>query len=239
MKVKTTETLNSVKTTLVVVALDPQSKADNPISRTRTLKAMRAVLAGVPIVSPGWITSCLNEGKVVMPSADMHVHTVPVKTVNPLINPDLEAFLLTARMHQVKEKGMAQLLSNVRVLLCGQHNAADGSPRKSDIQSLLQESGATMMTSIGGAMNKLKEVGDDDADKILLLCDECHHNDRCGLSTGLAKEAEAALERDSNGVLIVNSTWLFDSISCGEMASPKPFQPRSARARDLWKLCNP
>lgn len=86
------------------------------------------------------------------------------------------------------------------------------------------------MASVGGAMNKLKKASDNDTDKIVLLCDECQHNERCGIATGLAKEVKGALEHDSNGVLIVNSTWLFDSISCGEMALSKPFQPRSARA---------
>jgi len=173
-----------------------------------------------------------------VPSPDMYIRTVPVKTSDALINAALGVSLYAARLHQAKGQGDAQLLSNVRVLLCGHYNSAEGSPRKADIQALLRESGATIMTSVGGAMNKLKKVGEDDASKIVLLCDECQHNDRCGISTGLAKEVKAALERDGHGVLIINSTWLFDSISCGEMAPPNPFKPRSARARDLWKLCS-
>lgn len=198
---------------------------------------MRATLAGVPVVSTSWIKSCLETGKVIVPSQDMYIRTVPAKATDPLIAANLGASLLAARIHQAADKGNAQLLSNTRVLLCGQYNTAEGSPRKNDIQTLLRESGASILTSVGGAMSKLKKVGDDDASKIVLLCDECPHNDRCGISTGLAKEAKAALERDDNGVLVVNSTWLFDSISCGEMAPPKPFKPRSARARELWKLC--
>lgn len=238
VKVKTTETFHAAKTTLVVVAVDVQSEPENLASKTRTLKVMRAMLAGVPIVTPAWITSCLSRGKVVLPSPDMYIRTAPVKTNDPLIDANLGASLLAARLHQAKGQQNAQLLSNVRVLLCGQYNSAEGSPRKADIQALLRESGATVLTSAGGAMNKLKKVGDDDASKIVLLCDECKHNDRCGISTGLAKEVKAALERDGNGVVVVNSTWMFDSISCGKMAPPQPFKPHSARARELWKLCS-
>lgn len=232
---RTTETFNPSKTTLVVVAVDPKSNTDNLASRTRTLKVMRAILAGVPIVSPSWISSCLEAGKVISPSPEQYIRTVPVKSTDPLVDANLGVSLLAARMHE----GNSQLLSNVRVLLCGQFASSEGSPRKTDIQALLRESGANVLTSEGGAMNKLKKVGDDDASKIVLLCDECPNNNRCGISTGLAKEVKAALERDDNGVLIVNSMWLFDSISCGQMAPPQPFKPRSARARDLWEMCNP
>jgi hypothetical protein len=89
-----------------------------------------------------------------------------------------------------------------------------------------RESGATKMLSVGGALSKLEKVGDD-ACKIMLLCDECQHDDCCDISTDLAKEVKAALEREDNGVLVVNFTcWLFDSISCGETGLPKPFKPR-------------
>ena len=217
------------------MAVDAKSNTDNLTSRTRTLKVMRAILAGVPIVSPSWISSCLEAGKVISPCPEQYIRTVPVKTSDPLVNANLGVALLAARMHQ----GTSQLLSNVRVLLCGQFVSSEGSPRKADIQALLRESGATVFTSEGAAMNKLKKVGDNDASKILLLCDECPNNNRCGISTGLAKEVKAALERDDTGVLVVNSMWLFDSISCGQMVPTQPFKPRSSRALDLWKLCNP
>ena len=239
VKVRMTDTFNPSKTTFVVMAVDPQSVPENLTSRSRTLKVMRAVLAGVPIVCASWISSCLNKGRAVMPTRDMYIRTVPAKTTDPLINAKLGASLYASRLHQAKAKGIEHsLLGNVRVLLCGQYNTADGSPRKADIQTLVRESGATMLTSVGSAMNKLKKIGDADDSKVMLLCDECQHDARCGISTSLTNAVTAALERDDRGVLVVNSTWLFDSISCGEMAPVKPFMPRNPRAYDLWKLCH-
>mmetsp|Transcript_269 Transcript_269/g.318 ORF Transcript_269/g.318 Transcript_269/m.318 type:complete len:116 (+) Transcript_269:2740-3087(+) len=43
------------------------------------MKAMRASLACVPIVTINWITSCLEEKKIVVPKGDLCIRTLPTK----------------------------------------------------------------------------------------------------------------------------------------------------------------
>ena len=241
MKVKTTETFHANQTTLVIMPIDPQSNQRNPASRTRTLKAMRGMLAGVPIVNTAWISASLDKGKAVMPSSEMFIRTVPAKKTDPRINDSLGAALCAARIQQSRTLPQYNLelpLSNAHVLLCGQYNSAEGSPRKADVLLLLRESGATILQSAGAAMKKLRTIGDNESSKIVLLCDECQTNEHCGISDGLAKEIMAAFERHHKRVLVVSSAWLFDSISCGGMVPSQLFEPRSPRAKGLWEAGN-
>jgi hypothetical protein len=241
VKVKSSDTFHVDKTMLVIMTVDSQSNQDYPTSRTRTLKAMRAMLAGVPIVSPAWISACLDKGKAVVPSPEMYIRTVPAKKTDPNINDSLGASLCAARIQQANTLPKCNLelpLSSAHVLLCGQYYSAEGSPRKADIQVLLRESGATLLPSAGAAIKKLKTIGDNDSFKVVLLCDECQTNERCGISDGLDKEVMAALERDHQRVVVVSSAWLFDSISSGGMISSQLFEPRSPRAKGLWDACN-
>ena len=76
-----------------------------------------------------------------------------------------------------------------------------------------------MLTFVGRAMNKLKKIGHGNESKVVLLCDECQHNDHCGILTSLTNAVMAVLECDNCSVLVINSIWLFDSISCGENGS--------------------
>jgi hypothetical protein len=202
---------------------------------------MRAMLAGVPIVSAGWISACLDKGKVVVPSPEMYIRTVPAKTTEPSINDFLGASLCAARIQQAGTLPQCNLvlpLSNAHVLLCGQYNRAEGSPRKIDVQVLLRESGATLLPSAGAAIKKLKTIGDNDSYKVVVLCDDCQTDERCGISDGLYKEVMAALERDHQRVVVVSSAWLFDSISCGGMILSLLFEPCSPRAKELWEAGN-
>lgn len=221
--------------------VDSQRNQDYPTSRTRTLKAMRAMLAGVPIVSTAWISACLGRGKAVVPSLEMYIRTVPAKNTEPNINDSLGASLCAARIQQASTVPQYKLvlpLSHASVLVCGQYNTAEGSPRKADVQVLLRESGATVLPSAGAAIKKLKTIGDNDSSKVVLLCDECQTNERCGISDSLHKEVMEALERDHQRVAVVSSAWLFDSISCGGMISSQLFEPRSPRAKSLWETGN-
>lgn len=241
MKVKTTETFHASQTTLVIMPIDPLSHHGNPTSRTRTLKAMRGMLAGVPIVHTAWISACLDKGKVVAPSSEMYIRTVPAKKTDPRIKDSLGAALCAARIQQAKVLPQYDLelpLSNAHVLLCGQYNSAEGSPRKGDVLVLLRESGATLLPSAAAAIKKLKTIGENDSSKIVLLCDECQTNEHCGISDGLAKEIMTALQRDHKRGLVVSSAWLFDSISCGGMVPSQLFEPRSPRAKGLWEAGN-
>ena len=80
------------------------------------------------------------------------------------------------------------------------------------------------MSSIGMAMKKLKQ-DDDDSSTLVLLCEECQTDERCGILNGLATQVQVALEQDRQRLQFVNFTWLFDFVSGGEMVlATKPFE---------------
>lgn len=247
--------LNPHKTAVCVMPLDQAGVSNNDaVSRNRTLKAMRAQLAGIPIVSPAWIAACVAQKKFVAPTSSMYIRTLPIKT-EQLLGPasgeasDLPSIRLgvaynAARIHQqeqgiLPETSSNAVLDNVFVYLCGRFNTEDGSPRKTDVTTLLRESGATILTSSGAASKKIESLakGVGVSYSVVMLCDASISDDSCGLSESLANEARLALEGCNRHVLVVNSHWLFDVVSCGAIINADPYEPSSPRCKAVWRLC--
>jgi NAD-dependent DNA ligase len=207
---------------------------DNLTPRLRTFKAMRAAINGVPIVSSDWIKACGQQNEVVVPTSSMFIRSLPTKTDELEKNGSalFGVASLAADYHRATNAKKMLPLADCFVHLCGPF-----SPKKrSDIQLLAKEAGAKLLSSTSDAISKLKTLiaGSNDS-KVVLLCDDSSSN---AVPVAMEQEAKTVLQgNDSKGsLLVVNSSWLFDTITCGSTVSPNAFEPFSPRAKELWQL---
>jgi hypothetical protein len=106
---------------------------------------------------------------------------------------------------------------------------------------LAKEAGAKMLASSSDAISKLKTLtsaGSNHDSKVVLLCDDSSSN---AVPSAMEQEAKTVLQGDDSkgSLLVVNSSWLFDTITCGSTVPPNAFEPFSPRAKELWKLTLP
>lgn len=235
MKLKVQEAFNPKTINLAI--MPSESKDELGVARVRTLKAMRASLAGIPIVSLEWIAHCRSKGMVVAPTSTMFIHSLPTKT-NDLEDSLYGTALIAARLQQVGSgalpKDSAILpLNNVAVNICG----AFLRPPQADVQLLVKESGGTLQPSIIATMKLLQSTSFESSGKIVVfLCDDSSDNAMCGINGPQAREIENAIKCFPGRVLVVNAHWLFDVVTCGKRISGKLFPPRSLRCNQLWSI---
>lgn len=229
--VKHSDTFNPKKTHLCITPLDNGRSNNTAISRTRTMKAMRAALAGIPIVSPGWLDQCLESKCIVGPLPEMYIRSFPSKTST--LDSSLCDFGVAIQAARMRHQDLGLISKHYNILplgccfvhLCG----AFASPKKADICMLLKEAGATVMASPSLTFKQLKSANS----KVILLCDNATSDGACGINAVLAKQVREA----NASVSVVNPSWLFDSISCGVPAPGDPYEPCSPLGKALWALC--
>ena len=238
VKMKLTEMFGK-KTTLCFAHVEAKRNDQGMLSaRSRTLKSMRAALAGIPIVSPNYIYACQEADKVLLPESSMMIRSLPSKTKSIESNcaSRYGVAALAARVHE--STGDNLLLSRKAFLLCGSIAPA----KRNDIQILLKEAGAELLSNPTAAVSKLKDLLDRPAlekrtETVVLLCDDTNCNASINvIPAGLYKQAKLAAEHNRRILLVVNSSWLFDSISCGSVLGAEEFEPASTKARNLWSL---
>lgn len=117
----------SKQTTLCIMSADPRSTTT---ARFRTMKAMRAALLGIPLVTPEWVDRCITSGRVEVPTT--FLRTLPSKSTVPLSEYGLA--------HLVARSGA--LLQGYQVYLC--------LPKRlqQDVMHLLKDAGATIVTRL-------------------------------------------------------------------------------------------
>lgn len=236
VKVTLTDSFHPHKTTLCLVSVEKRDGA-NLISRSRTLKTMRAALAGIPIVDSSWIKACKEQKKVTAPKSELFVRSLPTKTADlNQVGARFGVAALAARVRQMKLEGIsmpnaAHPLKGVLVFLCGSFKL----PKKADIQVLLRESGCTIIPSSATAIARLSTFTNEISTAIVLLCDDETSNDHCGISIGMAKATAEAIEKRKGCVIVVNTQWLFDCISCCDKLLPDFYPPHSTMAKGLWE----
>lgn len=223
------------------------------VSKVRTLKAMRSALAGIPIVTPDWLRSCLDEKVFVVPADNNCIRTLPPKldTSHLLPKPFDEsthsgpaAWLGVAKyaalLQRQSEGGGEQYehrpLVNTSVLLCGQFKKGTGVPPKADLLTLLGDAGANIVSSAAAMNKELKKT--DEGSTLVVLCDDAKSDKQSGITAPLSKAMTTALEdEDSNRrIMVVTYMWLFDSVSCGELLDADNYKPNSPKAKALWEL---
>ena len=238
----------------ITVRSDTNDAPDNYVqSKVRTLKVMRSALAGIPIVTPDWLRSCLDQKAFVVPADNNCIRTLPPKCdISHLLPKPFDesthsgptAWLGVAKyaalLQRQSEGGGEQYehrpLMNVSVLLCGQFKKGTGVPPKADLVTLLGDSGANIVSSVAAMNKELKKTNEDST--LVVLCDDAKSDKQSGITAPLSKAMTAALEDDDSNrrIMVVTYMWLFDSVSCGELLGADNYKPNSPKAKSLWEL---
>ena len=223
----------------------------NVVSKSRTLKVMRSALAGLPILTPVWTEACLKEGNIVVPSGAMCVRTLPRKQVSAEAGAGGEDEVPTehfgvakyaAAFQKVSPSTFNHLLDGVSVLLCG---TTAGAGMTKDLKVLLQQAGASIVSSVSTASRLLSDLSKDgEGGPFVFLCDDSSTDSSCGISDALLKQAKKAIGANGSDtmkgnettVLCVHFSWLFDSISCAAQMKADAYEPLAPRAKALFDL---
>ena len=243
VQLKVTSGFNAKTTTLLLMSMDEQDSDKSVVEpRLRTLKAMRAALAGIPIVSASsWIKACISNPDQIskVPSPSIIATSLPTRT--PGIRSSVDSLpygvaALAADLERTtsKTKKQSSLLSNVAVFLCG--NFPSG--KRNDIQVLVKEAGGTFLTTVDQTISKLTQP--QASTKVVLLCSEESSSSGSMFSAALERHVTSTLEASPSSVLVVDPNWLFDSIACGSMLNHvhgKLFAPSHPQAKALWSKC--
>jgi hypothetical protein len=203
--------------------LDIDTTTKNATTRLRTAKAMRASMAGIPIVSSAWIQACAEQNAPVIPSAEMLAHSLPAKTGAVTTSQD-SAFGVARMAARVAQKAPPPLHQH-HVFFCGDFSGS----RRKDLQLLAREAGATVLTNASAVSSKLGKS------RVVLVC----HDAPTGtvIPTPLVKQVETALTAEEpSSVLVVNPQWIFDSITCAKALPTENFAPVNSKAKTLWEL---
>lgn len=247
---------NPTKTLICITAAisshtSPAKQSSEPIdvvSKSRTLKVMRSALAGLPILTPQWIESCLKEGHLVAPSGAMCIRTLPRKQVATDAEEDYDEDIPTEHFGVAKYAAAFQktslsssnhFLIGVSVMLCG---SSAGSGMVKDLKVLLPQAGASIIGSVSMASRQLTDIskGEEPGGPFVFLCDDSLTDKAYGVSDALFKQAKKLFGDSNNAegkLLCVHFNWLFDSISCAtSMKASSAYEPLAPRTKALWDL---
>jgi hypothetical protein len=182
---------------------------------------MQAALLGVPIISPTWITACVESKSFVAPESAMYVRTLPTKTTGAL-SPNFGVASIAAQLFMADNYCV---LPNTAVYLNGHFTQK----KKDDIAPLLRAAGAIVLTDATTVLNKVKSLAtDSDTENVVFLCGESGSK----LSTALEKE----VGQNKGRVRVVTADWLFDSISYGSLLGAGLYEPKDKKLQTLWEL---
>lgn len=215
-------------------SIENQSNPPNVVSNARTMKVMQATLAGIPILCPLWVKTCLSKGEIIAPTGNMSVRTLPRKQNNK--NDGCDDRFGVAKYAASFQKGMRTntLLSEVEVLMCG---FVEGSMKK-DIKGLLQAAGATIISSHSDAYRCLSDLTSSEVDKtFVFLCDDTPTNSSCGISEKLHTLVKNICDdsEDAN-IMAIHFSWLFDCISCATVMPATSYEPIAPLPKAMWRL---
>lgn len=196
---------------------------------------MRASLAGIPIVTPEWVTHCCANEKVTVPDSTMFIHSLPTKT-NDLEDSLYGTALLASRMQQVETGAISRdsvilPLTNTIVHMCGVFSR----PPKSDVQLLIRESGGSVQPSLVSAIKLIQSASfQRGGKKVVFLCDDSTDDATCGISETQVGEIKSAIDALPGRIQVVHAHWIFDVVTCGKEISGIRFPPKSPRGKLLW-----
>uniref|UniRef100_A0A7S1C2M0 BRCT domain-containing protein n=1 Tax=Corethron hystrix TaxID=216773 RepID=A0A7S1C2M0_9STRA len=262
----------NINTTTLCISpkLDSGILSKFSVGAVRTMKVMRSHLAGIPILSPEWIETCLQAKKIADPSKSHIIWALKTKREELFlevssndVNPP--AILGVARMAGALEQcGNMVKEANDSVAVTKQCKERDnqlcclpllgmaicllGDKKKAskDRQSLLQEGGGTFVPNL--TIKRVQGISDNKiSSKMLVLLFDNNWEDKKrdkngGLSENLWLQIETIIDSvDGRAkLLIADSGWLFDSISCGRALEMSRYCPNYCeRALKAWSKCCP
>lgn len=251
LRLKTTGTADETTTICVAPATDGSNSKggkDNLRTSARTLKVMLSALGGVPIVTPDWVRSCYLEKKLVTPKR--FVRSLPTK--DPAIEKcgranhgvaKLAAALDYAESRKAQRPtGTATEMPfrDVFVYMCGKYTA----DKRKSLRDLLTAGGAEILAHPRDVDKRLSSILREDGDGTIAIV--CGGKGGSGPGNSLAKPVrmyvknvlEDALDRplsmEPKKIVVVDSQWVIESVTCASNLSPEFFEP--AIMKDLWKL---
>jgi hypothetical protein len=232
VKVTLSDEFKAQKTVFCVIPATSVSQDGNVLANWRSMKAMQACLDGIPMVSAVWLEECRRSGnQFVLPDSSMYIRSLPTKS-NVASRADFGVAKLAVSWNRSPEKISTQHLRytpfrSFIVYLCG-----FSCKNESDFSALARQGGVKeVITRPLSALAKLKAMKGTENEKYVILCNESN----VAISDALEKEIRNC--HTTKHVAVVNSFWLFDSISCAEALPPTSFKPQGCKiAKELWKL---
>jgi hypothetical protein len=224
----------------------------------RTLKVMRAALAGIPIVTPEWISQCLSSRQICSDVGSTCIRTLCSKvdqwnTESTNAPSRFTVPRYACKWHIYTSTPLTYRspgpLTGTTVCLCGPWKKEGKTPKKSDVLTILQDCGAEVLT-VSAMLKRLKEnCGGSTtpkrsvvpvAPRFALLCDDTTGDKPCGINAALTKAVEllASTTGSTCPVVVIGFPWLFDCVSCGvPLRDVSPYAPESVKAKHLWSVC--
>ena len=220
--VKVSSSFHSKRVTLCLTPIALGSKADSAVAHRRTMKGMQCALAGIPIVSCKWIQHCLSESRALAPLSSMYVRALPSGTGKY----DHGVALLAAI--QQRSKVVHLPLQNCRIFLSG-----ISAQKEKDTNAILREAGANVISNISTLLKVLNTVSEissgESREKVVLVCDGV-------IPRNVAINLQSL--QSSKNISIVNSSWVFDSISAGRILPSVDHPPSHMSAKPFWERIN-
>ena len=250
VKVKTNSKFHPLKTTVCLAAISHKPElAKHNVAKMRTLKSMRSSLAGIPIVSMEWILSCIEQNTVVNPQSKHCIQTLQTKVSGWMrIEKDRSSKAVGGVLHIAAKMRKLQLLAisnkptlsfkilrNVVVLTCGVWKRGYG-PKLNDVEVLIRDSGGQLVDNV---TNFAKLLSSSKTSKsFLIICDESESDEESGITQFLTRHIVNGPGQSKsiiNRIRVVNSSFLFDCISCGELLGAEEYPPKSKIGKKLWR----
>ena len=218
VSIKTCDTFSKkVQMCIVSSELQGQDPA-NLVSRSRTMKALRSLLKGIPIVSTRWLHSCFEAKKVLKPDPFMFVRTLPARNGSNITD-----FGVAKQCALIQQNSRHKPLAAVSLHLCGKFSR----DLESHLLLLAKESGVKAIVNRQSAAAKIRSLPEEGI--MVLLC-----NDDSGfnVSTAIKREVEKAPKK----IVVASVQWLFDTVCSTEFQDARTYPPESKDLRQLWSL---
>ena len=248
-------------TTLCVVPSRGNTDSDKDVASVRTLKVMMSALRGIPLVTPDWVRSCYLQKNILLPNR--FLRTMPTK--EEAIERSGETLCGVSRLAvafhnnnnsntkiETKNESGALPLSlslpfeKMFVCLCGNYQGKT----TANLRELLEAGGAEILSHPDEVETKLNNFmcTEDDLGNIAIVCGvsrgsstgstpakQIRRHVKAGVLKSLRSGDRQAAPLLPRKVVVVDSQWVIESVTCAKALPPDMFEP--SILKDLWKLC--
>jgi hypothetical protein len=202
VRIVLSEVMSEQATTFCLIPAEPNA-VGALVATKRTAKVMWAAAAGIPIVSLSWLQECLAAEVFVAPAAAHFVRSLPSPTItDPSANFGVAA-LAQAFEDPTGSQGPPKLLADsISFLVDG-----FGTKEQTEVSQILEAAGSEVAKNFMVFRNKTCSKWRFDERKPIVLCPSW--------AAPLPLELKAMLQEVNERVIVVDKSWLFDSITCG------------------------
>jgi len=225
LTIKTPKDISALKVPTILITPCQQNPSPNKtIAQYRTVKTMRATLMGIPMVTPDWITNCLAQNKMVMPTN--FIRSLPAKLSHEKSEGIVAQYAAALRRSTIDNDGTIPIRPlegwNVHLLDVGNWK---NKHKKNHVNLILKDLRASVINKPHAVVKKLAR------EKVIFLCDEDNTNVK------ILSFLRDVMEEHVTNVVLGNTAWLFGVVSCGRILSTKDYEPQCRSVLDLWERC--